>query len=46
MKIKLDLSKRKMGSEELQSYLKAKRLGNGAYKNKKAYDRKRYEKIK
>lgn len=34
-------SKRKMDSEELQSYLRTKSQGNGIWKNKKAYDRKK-----
>lgn len=45
MKIKAADFKRKMSKEELQSYLKSKKMGNGAHKNKKAYDRKRDKKI-
>lgn len=45
MKVKAKSYKRKMGLEELQAYLKSKRQGNGAHKNKKAYDRKRDKKI-
>lgn len=41
MKIKPRDAKRKMDSEELQVYLKAKRQGNGVWKNNKAYDRKK-----
>lgn len=45
MKIKAKDFKRKMSSEELQSYMKAKRQGNGMHKNKKAYDRKRKDAV-
>ncbi|MEK5205215.1 hypothetical protein NST55_28645 [Bacillus sp. FSL R10-2789] len=41
MKIQAKSYKRKMSSEELQEFMKAKRQGNGAHKSKKAYDRKR-----
>lgn len=41
MKFKPRDAKRKMGSEELQDFMKSKRQGNGVWKNKKAYDRKK-----
>ena len=34
------INTRKMGHDELQSYLKAKRMGNGGHKSKKDYTRK------
>lgn len=43
MKIKAKDFKRKMSAEELDSYLKTKRQGNGSHKSKKAYDRKRFK---
>ena len=43
--MKIKLNQHKMGKEELQSYLKAKCLGNGAWKDKKKYDRKRDKKV-
>lgn len=45
MKINPQEFKHKMDSEELQSYLKIKKSGNGAHKSKKAYDRKKSKKI-
>jgi hypothetical protein len=37
---KIKVNQRKMGYEELQTYLKAKKQGNGKHKSPKDYNRK------